>query len=168
MIGDKGYVLTIGVCYKSPNIEVNEIMDVIKKASNNMVLVMGYFNLPGINWITLEADITGSKFLGLTLDYFLVQHVLKPIRYANILDLVRSSEENMVEELLKPALICRVYAGTRRIPCGLNYFNRIPCAIRGFYGIINIMFIVFRLYAIFTYWRIPFAFCAKSPLSCSF
>ena len=51
-MGDKGNVLTIRVCYKSPNAEdseVNELKDVIKKAFNNMVLIMGDFNFPGIN-----------------------------------------------------------------------------------------------------------------------
>ena len=51
-MGDKGNVLTIGVCYESPNAEfseVNKLMDVILKASNNMVLIMGDFNFPGIN-----------------------------------------------------------------------------------------------------------------------
>ena len=37
-------------------------MDVIKKASNNMVLIMGYFNFPGINSVSLETDVTGSKY----------------------------------------------------------------------------------------------------------
>ena len=53
-------------------------MDVIKKASNNMVLIIRDFNFPGMNWVTLEADVTGSKFLDLTQDCFLIQHVLKP------------------------------------------------------------------------------------------
>ena len=71
---DKGNVLTIGGCYKSPNVEdleVNELMHVIKEESNNMVLIMGDFNFPGIDWVTLEADVTGSKFLDLTPDCFL-------------------------------------------------------------------------------------------------
>ena len=63
-----------------------------------MVLIRD-FNFPGINWVTLEADITGSKFLDLTQDCFLIQHVLKPTSYDNILDLVLSTEENMDEEL---------------------------------------------------------------------
>ena len=74
MMVDKGNVLTIGICYKSPNAEyskVNELMDVIKKASNNMVLIMGDFNFPGIAWFTQEAEVTGSKFLDLTEDCFL-------------------------------------------------------------------------------------------------
>ena len=99
---DKGNVLTIGVCYKSPNAEdseVNELMNIIKKVSNNMVLIMGDFNFPGMDWVTLKADATGSKFLDLTQDCYLTQHVLKPTRYDNILDVVLSSEENMVEEL---------------------------------------------------------------------
>ena len=64
-----------------------------------MVLIIGDFNFPGIDWVTLEADVTGSKFLDLTQDCFLTQHVLKPTRYDNLLDLVLSSEENMVEKL---------------------------------------------------------------------
>ena len=68
-MGDKGNVLTIGVCYKIPitdDSEVNELMDVITKASNNMILIMEDFNFPGINWVTLEADVMGRKFLDLT------------------------------------------------------------------------------------------------------
>ena len=64
-----------------------------------MVLIIGDFNFPGINWVALDADLTGSKFLDLTQDCFLIQHVLKPTRYDNILDLVLSSEGNMVEDL---------------------------------------------------------------------
>ena len=50
-MGDKGTVLTISVCYKSPNAEdseVNELMDVIKKACNNMVLIMRDFNFQAL------------------------------------------------------------------------------------------------------------------------
>ena len=77
-MGEKGNVLTIGVFYKSPNAgdsEVTELMNVIKKASNIMILIIGDFNFPCINWITLEADVSGSKFLDLTQDYFLIQHI---------------------------------------------------------------------------------------------
>ena len=68
-MGDKGNVLINGVCRKCPNAEdseVSELIDVIKKSSNNMVLIMRDFNFTGINWVTLEADVTGSKFLDLT------------------------------------------------------------------------------------------------------
>ena len=64
-----------------------------------MVLIMRDFNFPGINWVTVKADVAGSKFLDLTQDRFLIQHVLKPTRYDNILDLILSSEENIFEEL---------------------------------------------------------------------
>ena len=46
-----------------------------------MVLIMGDFNFPGIDWGTLEADVTGNKFLDSTQYCFLRQHVLKPTRY---------------------------------------------------------------------------------------
>ena len=102
---DKGNVLTIGICFNSPNADdhddsdVNGLMIVIKKASNDVVLIKWDFNFPGINWVTLETDVTGSKFLHLTQDCFLAQHVLKPTKYDNILDLVLSSEKNMIEKL---------------------------------------------------------------------
>ena len=56
-----------------------------------MVLIMGDFNFPGIDWVTLEEDVNGSKFLDLIQACFLTQHVLKPTWYDNILDLVLSS-----------------------------------------------------------------------------
>ena len=51
------------------------------------------------HWDSLESDLAGEFFLDLTQDLFLTQHVLTPTREANILDLVFSSEEGMVEGL---------------------------------------------------------------------
>ena len=53
-----------------------------------MVWIIGDFNFPGIDWVNLGADVTGSKFLDLNQDCFLTQDILKPTRYDNILDLV--------------------------------------------------------------------------------
>ena len=49
------------VCYKSPSaeqIEIDELLNVIKRASNNQVLITGDFNYPEINLEKLEARLT--------------------------------------------------------------------------------------------------------------
>ena len=58
---------------------------------------MGDFNYPGIIWETLEADSISQGFLHLTQGCFLIQHILVPTRNDNILDLVMTTEANMVE-----------------------------------------------------------------------
>ena len=75
------------------------MFSVIKYVSGKQVLVMGDFNYPGIDWDCLESDSEGESFLNLVQDCFLFQHVLTPTRGNNILDLVLSSEEGMVEDL---------------------------------------------------------------------
>ena len=60
---------------------------------------MGDFNFPGINWESLDSDSHGENFLNIVQDCFLIQHVLTPTRGNNILDLVLSTEEGMVEDL---------------------------------------------------------------------
>ena len=66
-------------------------------ASKHQALIMGDFNYPGINWETLESDSMSQGFFYLTQDYFLIQHVSAPTRNSNILDLVMTTEANMVE-----------------------------------------------------------------------
>src|SRR3989442_5763260 len=60
---------------------------------------MGDFNYPDINWELQEAGPGGIAFLDRIQDSFLIQNVSKPTRGENILDLVFSSEENMVSEM---------------------------------------------------------------------
>ena len=94
--------LYVGAVYRSPNADVAEIDDlfsVIKCVSSKHVVIMGDLNYPGINWNNLECDDTGNQFLNIVQDAFLFQHVLVPTRGTNILDLVLTSEESMVEEL---------------------------------------------------------------------
>ena len=56
MVDEMKY-LYVGVCYKSPSAEQAEIDEliVIKRASNNQVLIIGDFNYPAINEKNLEA-----------------------------------------------------------------------------------------------------------------
>ena len=60
---------------------------------------MGDFNFPGINWDNLDSDSHGEAFLKLSQDCFLYQHVTSPTRENNILDLVFSTDDNMIDDL---------------------------------------------------------------------
>ena len=51
--------LYIGVVYRSQNAddsEINELFSVIKCVSTKHVAILGDFNYPRINWITLECE----------------------------------------------------------------------------------------------------------------
>ena len=61
---------------------------------------MGDFNFPEIKWKDLEATgVDGEKFLEVTQDSYLFQHVFDPTRGGNMLDLVLTSKPAMVENL---------------------------------------------------------------------
>lgn len=99
---EKNCDITVGVCYKQPTIQDNELkalFDVISQASKGQVLVMGDFNYPGINWDLLDSDSEGLEFRDLLLDNYLFQHVRNPTRNRNVLDLVISSDEKLVENV---------------------------------------------------------------------
>ena len=94
--------LVVGTCYKSPSsdsLELKELYDTIAQAANKEVLIMGDFNFPYINWDTLESDSDGSHFRDLLLDNYLIQHVKEPTRNNNVLDLVITSDVNMVDKM---------------------------------------------------------------------
>jgi hypothetical protein len=77
----QGQNLIVGVRYKSPNAdcnEVNELFKVIEKAAKNKVIITRDCNFPGINWDTLECEANTQDFRNLVLDNYLDQHVLKP------------------------------------------------------------------------------------------
>jgi hypothetical protein len=103
IVADKGKEIVLGVCYRSPTAgeaETEELFKVMRMAAEKEALIMGDFNYPGIKWETLESDRNGIAFRDLVLDSFLVQHVHSPTREHNILDLVLSTSEAMVEHLV--------------------------------------------------------------------
>jgi ribonucleases P/MRP protein subunit RPP40 len=103
IITGKAKELYVGVCYKSPSAldeELGQLYLAVKHVSQYHVLLMGDFNFPGIDWEHLDSDAQGSDFLTLVQDCFLFQHVHTATRGNNVLDLVFSSEENMVEDLI--------------------------------------------------------------------
>ena len=61
---------------------------------------MGYFNHGHIQWKSFES--TGGEdqqFIFLIQDSFLTQHVLEPTRGENVLDIVSSSQKELVDNV---------------------------------------------------------------------
>ena len=66
---------------------------------NRWCVIVGDFNYPDIDWESSLAGPNGYNFLESVQDFFLYQHIHKPTRAGNILDLVLSTEQNMIENI---------------------------------------------------------------------
>ena len=125
--------ITVEVCYRiqaaSKRELEEELFRSIEIAAKGQVLTMGDFNYPKINWDTLECDSTCTKFRDFLLDNYLYQHVKESTRESNILDLVISSDLNMVTDvevldhlgnsdhnIIVWDLVCNVRIGKSKIP----------------------------------------------------
>ena len=78
-----GKEMCIGVCYRSQKIteeECRSMFEVIERASQMQVIIMGDFNYPGINWDKMESDSSGERFLETCQDCIVYQHVRKSTR----------------------------------------------------------------------------------------
>ena len=98
------YELAIGVCYRNPSdcdIEEENLHECIRVACDRYknIIIAGDFNHPTIKWDELHTRKEGQNFLNLTLDCFLTQHVTEPTRGRNLLDLVMSKPEQLIEEV---------------------------------------------------------------------
>jgi len=94
----------VGICYRSPSsttLENDGLIEIIKKAGDEEVMIMGDFNFSDIEWNTLRASSQiGTKFVDCIQDCFLIQHVYENTRGKNILDLVLTSDNSMIENLI--------------------------------------------------------------------
>ena len=92
--------LTVGVVYRSPNSSESNnklLFDMLMKVSGKNTIIMGDFNYPDISWVDGSSGSHGSDFFNVSQDCFLSQHVRFPTRKHNILDLVLSSDPNVVD-----------------------------------------------------------------------
>ena len=98
-----GSPLLIGIIYRSPNscADINQgLLDSFRKVSSKRAVVFGDFNFPDIDWHTCLSGSHGRDFLEVVSDGFFTQHVLFPTRGVNCLDLVFSTDENMVKNVV--------------------------------------------------------------------
>ena len=100
--GGNNNSILIGIFYRSPNssdVNNQKLFDCFKSVSSKRVILFGDFNYPDIDWHMLCSGSHGRNFLELTLDCFLMQHVLFPTRGMNCLDLVFSNDENVIHNV---------------------------------------------------------------------
>lgn len=92
----------IGLFYRSPSASQEETFDILKQlkvhARGNTV-ILGDFNFPEINWGLRDAAGVAKEFLKVADDLFLLQLVKVPTRGMNILDLILSTERNLVSDV---------------------------------------------------------------------
>ncbi|ESN91348.1 hypothetical protein HELRODRAFT_165371 [Helobdella robusta] len=95
---DKGQ----GVCYRVPDsTKENDsgLRELIRNATKVPCVIMGDFN-HHIDWNHREGKkLVDELFLDCIDENFLTQHVMEPTRGENILDLIISAEENLIEEV---------------------------------------------------------------------
>ena len=99
-----GHNLLIGVCYRSPTVTVTgpdndqRLLDTLTEVYNRPLLLMGDFNYPDIDWSTSTGSSAASqRFVDGVEDGFLMQHVLDGTCNGAILDLVITSEPEMID-----------------------------------------------------------------------
>ena len=89
----------VGVCYRSPNSSVDEdraLFRMLGNVKDSKAMIVGEFNFGDINWERQEATGQSKEFLDSVNDNFLYQRRNEETGGRKILDLVLSSEENIV------------------------------------------------------------------------
>ena len=131
-----------GVCYRSPTASEEEILAIFeqvrKYSQQHQTVIIGDFNYSDINWNLRDSGNQGKDFLELINDSFLWHHVKEPTTGKNILDLILSTEENMISDV---EIHCPISTSdhnliTFQLKCStlekdkinINYISSRPCA----------------------------------------
>ena len=94
--------LNIGLVYRSPNINEEDntkIQNAIKDVSKGECIIMGDFKHGHIQWKSLDCTGEDQQFLFLIQGSSLTLHVLEPTRGDNVLDIVLSSQKELVDNV---------------------------------------------------------------------
>ena len=107
--------LLFGCIYRSDkgktenNTELLKLMKTVSDTNYKLITVVGYFNIPGINWQhwTTQSDNPNNyefKFIECVRYSFMFQHVTEPTRCRgndnpNVLDLILSNEEKIIYKI---------------------------------------------------------------------
>lgn len=92
----------IGVCYRAgDNKEINDeaLFSLLGKVGNQRVVILGDFNFPELRWGPTDTLDASHPFIESINNNFLFQLVDEPTRDKNYLDLVLTSEDNLIQEL---------------------------------------------------------------------
>jgi len=98
--------LHIGVCYRSPNADMsgkdNDILlcDMLAELHSKPLVLMGDFNFPDVDWSTSYGSSRSSQnFVDSIENGFLTQHVTDGTCNGAVLDLVITSEPDMIDDV---------------------------------------------------------------------
>lgn len=97
--------ITVGAFYRPPNADTKLLLDmqvVLQNSTYQDLVIIGDFNLPGIDWFDVRAtcdSANNSLLIDIIQDNFLTQLVNETPRECNILDLVLSTSPEFVCEL---------------------------------------------------------------------
>ena len=75
------------------------MQNAIKEVSKGECIIMGDFNHGHIQWKSLKYGREDQQFLFLNQESFDTQHVLEPTRGENVLDIVLSSQKELVDNV---------------------------------------------------------------------
>ena len=81
------------------NLGYTRLHKAITHASRGGCLIMGDVNHPDIRWNSLGSTNESAQFLLLVQNCFITQHVLEPTRGDNVLDLILSSNKELVDNV---------------------------------------------------------------------
>src|SRR6218665_3602107 len=94
--------MLVGVCYMVPDATEESdhgMYKLLERANKETALIMGDFNYH-VDWENSEGDKEPDRiFLDFIETNFMQQHVMEPTRGKNILDLVITSDESMIENV---------------------------------------------------------------------
>jgi len=101
-----GEDLLLGVCYRSPNPQFsdkdnnNALCKMIEEVHDKAVILMGDFNYPDIDWSSLQGQSRESQqFVDYVEENFWTQHVTEGTCNGALLDLIFTSEPDMVDTI---------------------------------------------------------------------
>ena len=102
--------LVIGVIYRTPNESIygselhGQLRDVLAEVGQKQAVVFGDFNYREIDWDSLActtgASIECREFLQSVLEMGYCQHVHEPTRQEGVLDLILSTDEALIDEVV--------------------------------------------------------------------
>src|SRR3989441_7267178 len=101
-ISCNGYNTLVGVRYRAPNsMQINDeaLYSLISRVSEEVVVIMGDFNFPELDWDRPESINDSHRFIECMSNNFLTQAVDEPTRLKKYLDLVLCSDPSLIDNV---------------------------------------------------------------------
>lgn len=104
VVDNKGIEIHLGLFYKKPNASLEEKEQIFKNLKDHVkdinCIIIGDFNYPGINWTTVNSQSQDDQdFIKVVEDLFLTQHVMQPTRENNILDIILTTDPDIISDI---------------------------------------------------------------------